>query len=97
MRSFTPLAPTYLCGAVTCLIGVKKEFRDPIGQSLIRLSNTHWYQKVIRKRLELTLSLFVLRVVTDYSDYALSLNNLALFAHRLNRRPNFHRYSFPAW
>jgi len=59
--------------------------------------NYYWYQKVIRKRLELTLSLFVLRVVTDNSDNALSLDNLALFAHRLNRRPNFHCYSFPAW
>ena len=39
----------------------------------------------------------MLRVVTDNSDNALSLDNLALFAHRLNRRPNFHCYSFPAW
>ena len=76
------------------------QFKRPTGQYLIRsfqYTISYWYQKVIRKRLELTLSLFVLRVVTDYSDNALSLDNLALFAHRLNRRPNFHCYSFPAW
>ena len=31
------------------------------------------------------LSLFMLRVLADDSDDALSLNDLALFAHRLNR------------
>ena len=87
---------------VTCLIGAFK--LRPIGQKRVRSFQyaidqhvLYWYQKVIRKRLELTLSLFVLRVVTDNSDNALSLDNLALLAHRLNRRPNFHCYSFPAW
>ena len=59
--------------------------------------NYYWYQKVIRKRLELTLSLFVLRVVTDYSDNALSLDNLALFAHRFYRRPDLHFDAAPSF
>ena len=37
-----------------------------------------------------TLSLLVLRVLTDNADLTLSLNDLALLAHRLYRRSYFH-------
>jgi hypothetical protein len=36
------------------------------------------------------LSLLVLRVLADYSDNALSLDNLALFANRFYRRSDLH-------
>ena len=45
---------------------------------------------------KLTLSLLVLRILTDYSDSSLSLNNLAFFANRLYRWSNLHSNSpFP--
>ena len=33
----------------------------------------------------------MLGIVTDYHDLALALDNLALLAHLLNRRSDFHR------
>ncbi len=38
----------------------------------------------------LSLSLFVLRVLTDYSDGSLSFNDLAFFANRFYGRPDLH-------
>ena len=38
----------------------------------------------------LTLALLVLRIAADNEDDATSAYNLALFAHFLDRRPNFH-------
>jgi hypothetical protein len=38
----------------------------------------------------LTLALFMLRVFTDHHDLALALDDLALFAHFLYRRSDFH-------
>lgn len=39
---------------------------------------------------ESALSLFVLRVLANYHDFALALNNLAFFAHGLHGRSYFH-------
>ena len=39
---------------------------------------------------QLTLLLFMLGVLADYHDSALSLDNLALFAHGLHGRSYFH-------
>ena len=38
----------------------------------------------------LALSLLMLGVLTDHHDFPLALNDLALFANFLNRRPDFH-------
>ena len=38
----------------------------------------------------LALSLFVLRVFADNHDFALALDDLALFAHGLDTRSDFH-------
>ena len=40
----------------------------------------------------LTLSLLVLRVLADYNDFAMSLDDLAFFADRLNGSSYFHSY-----
>ena len=97
MRSFTPHAPTALCQSCYLFDWGKYAQPDrfhPIFPIRYRSACSILVSKSNPKRLESTLSLFVLGIVTDNSDDALSLDNLALFAHRLNRRPNFHCYSF---
>ena len=63
----------------------------PPGESYCsRLKN---HKQIHLKVRRLTLSLFVLRVFTDYSDASLSLNNFALFANRFHWWSNLHGYA----
>lgn len=48
------------------------------------------HNKTVDKPSKLTLTLLMLWVLTNNANATLSLNNLALFAHRLYRRSNFH-------
>jgi hypothetical protein len=41
---------------------------------------------------DLSLHLLVLRILADDPNFSFSLDNLALFAHRLYRRPNLHNF-----
>ena len=51
------------------------------------------FREIPYKAKVLALSLFVLRVLTDNSDRALSLDDLTFFANRFYGRSNFHVFS----
>ena len=48
------------------------------------------YIRIFAKRMKLTLTLFVLRVVTNHHDAAFALGDFAFFTDRFNRRSYFH-------
>ena len=67
--------------------GVKELLRDificPAGDTAAPLFTLHFISRS-------TLSLLMLGVLADHHDFTLALDDLALFAHGLNTRSDFH-------